>query len=62
MVNWKMARWIVIAIAITSALLLTGMADAMLGINLSYKLLGFEAGMLLGLANLVSAWMLYKVL
>jgi len=62
MVNWKMARWIVIAIAITSALLLTGMADAMLGINLSYKLLGFEIGMLLGLANLVSAWMLYKVL
>lgn len=62
MLNWKMGRWICLAIALASALLLTGMADAILGINLTYNLLGFETGMLLGIANFVSLWILYKVL
>ena len=62
MLNWKSARWICIAIALASALLLTGIADAMLGINLTYQLLGFEVGMLIGIANAISAWILYKVL
>ena len=50
------------AIALASALLLTGIADSLLGINLTYKLLGFDTGMLIGLANFISAWILYKVL
>lgn len=62
MINWKMGRWISIVIALASALLLTGIADSLLGINLTYELLGFEAGMILGLANFISAWILYKVL
>ena len=62
MLNWKMGRWVAIAIAIVSALLLTGIADAVLGINLAYELLGFKLGMILGIANGISAWILYKVL
>jgi len=62
MINWKMGRWICLLIALASALLLTGISDSILGINLAYKLLGFEAGLLLGIANLVSVWVLYKVL
>ena len=62
MITWKLGRWICLLIALASALLLTGIADSILGINLAYKLLGFEAGLLLGIANLVSVWILYKVL
>ena len=62
MINWKMGRWVAIVIALVSALLLTGIADAMLGINLTYELLGVELGIILGIANFVDAWYLYKVL
>ena len=62
MINWKMGRWVAIVIALVSALLLTGIADAMLGINLAYKFLGFELGIILGIANFIAAWILYKVL
>lgn len=62
MINWKFGRLITIIVSLVSALLLTGIADAILGINLSYQILGIKIGTILGIGNFFSAWILYKVL
>ena len=60
--SWKSARWVCIVIALIVGLLLTGIAEATSPFSLTYDFLGFELGMLLGLASFASAWILYKVL
>jgi len=59
--NWKNGRWICIIIAALSVAFLLGISSAV-GFNLSDELAGFKIQTLLGLANIVAVYILYKVL
>jgi len=60
--NWKTARWIAIITAALSALTLLGISKSILGIGLEDELAGFNIKFILGLANILSVYILYKIL
>ena len=62
LINWKIGRWIGIAVAVASALAFLGIAESTLGIGLSEMVMGFELGTLLGIGNIITAYILYKIL
>ena len=61
-IDWKLGRIICIAIALLTATFTFGIAQSILGWNWNTELFGFKASLLIGLANLLSAWIMYKVL
>jgi hypothetical protein len=60
--DWKTARAIILAIMGISGLFLTGIVSAVSGFSLSTPILGFDTKILLGLANIFGAWLLWKKL
>ena len=62
MYSWGKAKWICIVIAVLAGLLLTGIADSFSGYDSTSKILGFELGLLIGIASFISAGILYKKL
>lgn len=61
-INWKLGRWICLAVSVITLLFLFGITDSVLGMTLQSDLVGFKISTILGVANSLSAYILYKVL
>ena len=62
MYSWGKLKWTCIVIALIAGLLLTGISDSFSGYDSTSKILGFELGLLIGIACFASAGILYKKL
>lgn len=60
-INWKLGRWISIAVAVLTAVSLFGILSSS-GFSLNDEFMGFQIKYILGAGNLLSAYILYKVL
>jgi len=62
MFSWKIARWICLITALVTAGLLLGILPSVLGVGLDYELMGFQLKTIVGIANVVVVYLLWKVL